>query len=596
MSFDSEAFLQQLLATFRMEAQEHIDSIRAFLLDLEKLEPVDRHPLVEKIFREAHSLKGAARAVDMADVEQLCQSMESIFSKCKRGELALVPDGFDVMHRTVDLVETIVNSESGQGGTEVSTLINILKQIEVGEHAEPLPPSVIESRPNEPSSAPKPKPDAETKTPSSSQEISTTKKDEPPSIAQPPQQTSPKPSKNLPPSTSLPQKKTVTKQSTSETIRISTAKLDGLLLQVEEMLSAKLAAKQRSLELSDAWLQLSLWQKESVKIRAQSYELDKKLTKHKADFSRETASQIENVLAFLKYHDSQLEKMQETISTILQGARQSEHELDTMVDGLLDDMKQILMHPFNLLLDIFPKMVRDLSRTQGKKINLNIEGADIEIDRRILEEMRSPLVHLLRNSVDHGIEPPDVRVANNKPEVGTINISVSQLDATKVKMTISDDGKGIDTLRLKNKAVQQGILTKSAADALSEEEAIALIFQSALSTSQIITEISGHGLGMAIVQEKTQNLGGDIAVVSTKGLGTVFEITLPVTLATFRGVLLQVEGQRFIVPTLNITRVSSVSVEDIKTVENKETIVLDGEVLPVVSMAQVLEFPIKKKD
>lgn len=589
MSFDSEAFLQQLLETFRIEAQEHINNMRTSLLDLEKLEASERHGLVERVFREAHSLKGAARAVDMADVEQLCQSMESIFAKCKQGELALNPDGFDVMHQSVDLVENIVNSESGQGGTEVSALIKTLQSVEAGEYA---------ASTSAPNVAPPPTPEPPKQTseekvsPPTPKKAVEEKKDAPPSKITPPIPSIPEPPKTSPPPAEPPRKKTPkAKSSSGETIRISTAKLDALLLQVQEMLSVKLSAGQRSFELSNVWLQLSVWQKESAKIREQARLLDKKLIKHRDDFSRDTASKIEDVLAFLKYQNTQLDALQTTIGRMLQQSQRGEHDLGTMIDGLLDDMKQILMHPFALLLDIFPKMIRDLSRAQGKKIDLNIEGADIEIDRRILEEMRSPLIHLLRNSVDHGIEAPDERIANNKAETGTINITVSQVDATKVKVTISDDGKGIDTDRLKNKAVQQGILTKSAADALDDEEATALIFQSALSTSKIITEISGRGLGMAIVQEKTQNMGGDIIVASTKGLGTVFEIVLPTTIATFRGVLLEVVEQKFIIPTLNITRVANISAEEIKTVENRETIVLDGEVLPVVSLAQVLELP-----
>lgn len=578
MSFDNEAFLQELLDAFRMEAQEHIDNMRSLLLDLEKLEPAERHDAVEQVFREAHSLKGAARAVDMADVEQICQSMESIFAKCKQGELALAPDGFDVMHNSVDLVETIVNSESREGGTEVSALIETLRKVENGDYAA------------EPSKTPPPKlatPSPEPKTPSKNKAKAEAS---PPSTTVSTQPVKQQPAKSIPkPKVPSNKKKASPKKSPSESIRISTTKLDGLLLQVEEMLSAKLSARQRIVELSNIWLQLSLWQKESAKIREQSRTLDTKLKKNKKDFSHDTATQIEDVLAFVKYQNTQLDAVQKTLDEVLQQAQQHEHDLDIKVDGLMDDMKQILTHPFSMLLDVFPKMIRDLSRAQGKKINLNIEGADIEIDRRILEEMRSPLTHLLRNSVDHGIESPKVRTANHKPEEGTINISVSQVGATKVKMTISDDGSGIDTVRLRKKAVQKGLLTQSAADALDESEAVSLIFQSALSTSKIITEISGRGLGMAIVQEKTHSLGGDIAVVTTKGLGTVFEITLPITLATFRGVLSEVAKQRFVVPTLNVDRVANINANDLETVENRETILLDGEILPVISLRRVLE-------
>lgn len=569
MDFNSEAFLQELLETFRIEAKEHLQSLTTGLLKLEKTERGAQQPLIEGIFRDAHSLKGAARAVDMADIEQLCQAMEDVFACCKRGELTLTPNGFDVLHRTLDAVGDLVDSETGEGGAEITELIKQLQALERGELLEDA--SQLSEMP-----PPPPKPDAPAEQP-------------PPPVAESP---SPEEAPSPPPKPTpkKPIAKPVKKSAAEDTIRIATAKLDSLMLQVEEMLSVKLALHQQYTELRDMVTLLTVWKKMWEKVSPDVREL-KKFATTAGVLPADVARTLERTLEFLAFNSGRLDAIDTTTGHVLQHVNDTGRSLETMVDSLLDDMKQILLHPFSLLLDMVPKMVRDLSRSQGKIVDLEIHGAGVEIDRRILEEMRSPFIHLIRNAIDHGIEKPDEREKKGKPRTGSINISIFQSDANKVKIVLSDDGKGIDVARVKQKAVQQGILTTAEAEVMEDEAAMMLIFHSALSTSPIITEISGRGLGMAIVQEKIHALDGQIAVVSTKNLGTVFEITLPISMATFRGILVQCGKIRVIVPTNSVHRVTRIRRADIKTVEGKDTIVIDGRVMPVVPLRAVLELP-----
>ena len=564
MDFNSEAFLQELLETFRIEAREHLQTLTNGLLKLEKIDPADKPALVEEIFREAHSLKGAARAVDMADIEQLCQAMESVFAACKREAITLSPAAFDVLHRTLDVVTDLVESDSGQGDTEVTALIDALEKIENGEI--PAAPSAEIPPESEPPVTPTakiaPEPPAETPSPA------------PPPSAEP--KPVPKPKK------SPAAKKTHQKTAADDTIRIAVSKLDALMLQAEEMLAVKLELRQQYAELRDMQTFLAIWQKEWKKVEPDIRTLAKITAARTASAPKELQRSLDAVLSFAGYNIERLETFDARIAQMVKQVHRSARSLEVMVDGLLDDMKQVLLHPISLLLDMVPKMVRDLARAQQKEVSLEISGSHIEIDRRILEEMRTPLIHLVRNAVDHGLEPPDVREANGKPRTGTISITVTQPDPSKVKITLADDGGGIDVARVKAKAVQQGILSHAEAEAMGDDAARMLIFHSALSTSPIITEISGRGLGMAIVQEKINNLGGKIVVVSNKGLGTVFEIILPVTIATFRGILTRAGNRHFILPTTHVTRVTRINPRDIKTVENKETILLDGVLLPVV--------------
>lgn len=578
MDFNSEAFLQELLETFRIEAREHLQTLTNGLLKLEKVDPAEKPALVEEIFREAHSLKGAARAVDMADIEQLCQAMESVFAACKREAITLSAGAYDVLHRTLDVVTELVESDSGEGDTEVTELIDALEKIENGEFSDSAPP------PQKPNPEPEPAPAAQSVP---------EPEPAPEPVAPPPPKPKPAPKPASSPAAKKPSaaKKSHSKTAADDTIRIAVSKLDALMLQVEEMLSVKLGLYQQLSDLREMQMFLSIWQKEWKKVEPDARALAKPGGQVSARAPKEFSRSFENLMAFTTFNTGRLDALAANVSQMTRRVHQSTRSLEVMVDGLLDDMKQILLHPFSLLLDMVPKMVRDLARAQQKEVSLEINGAHIEIDRRILEEMRTPLIHLVRNAVDHGLEPPDVREAHGKPRTGTISLTVTQTDASKVKIVLADDGGGIDVARVKAKAVQQGILSQTEADAMDDEAAQMLIFHSALSTSPIITEISGRGLGMAIVKEKINNLGGKIAVASTMGLGTVFEITLPVTMATFRGILVQAANRRFILPTANVVRVTRIDPQKIKTVENKETIQLNGELLPVVSLAETLQLP-----
>jgi len=218
-----------------------------------------------------------------------------------------------------------------------------------------------------------------------------------------------------------------------------------------------------------------------------------------------------------------------------------------------------------------------------------IEGGEVEVDRRILEEMKDPLIHLIRNCIDHGIEKPEEREQQNKPRRGTIKIEVSQLEGSKVQILISDDGRGIDRAKIQASASKLGLTTQPQPDNLSDPEALALIFQSGDSSSALITDLSGRGLGLAIVREKAEKLRGTVTVQSELGGGTGFRVVLPLTIASFRGIPVRVDEALFVIPSTAVERVAHVEKNKIKTVENKETIALDGKTVALVRLADALE-------
>ena len=260
-----------------------------------------------------------------------------------------------------------------------------------------------------------------------------------------------------------------------------------------------------------------------------------------------------------------------------------------MVDNLLGDVKRILLLPFSTLFESFPKLLRDLSRDQGKEADLEISGEEIEIDRRILEEMRIAFIHLLRNAIDHGIEKPEERRKCSKPPRGIIRVVVSRSEGNKVDILLSDDGGGIDLKALKEASLKRGILSAEEAEKLADQEMLPLVFQSGVSTSPIITEISGRGLGLAIVREKVEKLGGQVSIETHLHSGTTFRMILPLTLATFRGVLVTVAERPFVIPTTNVERVVRTRQEEIRTVENRDTLSLGDATVPLVKLSDILE-------
>jgi two-component system chemotaxis sensor kinase CheA len=244
----------------------------------------------------------------------------------------------------------------------------------------------------------------------------------------------------------------------------------------------------------------------------------------------------------------------------------------------------------------FAKAVRDLCYDQGKEAELILRGEQVEMDKRILDEMKDPLTHILRNCVDHGVQSPERRKASGKPERATITLAITQLPGNKLEIAVSDDGAGIDPRNVRESAIQRGLVSPEEAERMSEAEALGLIFRAEVSTSPMITEISGRGLGLAIVRERAEKLGGRVTVESQAGVGTTFRITLPAILATFRGILVETAGRLFVLPTAHVERVGRFTPDEVATVGNRETLSLDGAALALVWLDAVLQLENRKQE
>jgi len=532
-----DEFLKRINATFRIEADEHLNAFSAGLIELEKPQSQERYAeIIETMFREIHSLKGAARSVDKKDVESICHPLESVFSALKRKEIFLTPASFNLFFKIIEsLSKLIAQSDSEQTVTDQQfqrELIRHLKEIVAGNK--------------------------------NTDKIDEPKRSKEKELSDPLEVSS---SEN-PVGSEIPKS---LRPISADTVRIRISKLDPLLLQAEELIQSKKAINQRLLELQEINNYVAGWKVESLKWKEHLTMTSSALWDEWSE-----ASEIN------------LNNLESQLTGLTQLILHDQYNLGSLVNSHLDAMRQILMLPFSSLTEVFPGMVRKISGEQSKEIDFVIKGAELEIDKRILDELKDPLIHLIRNSIDHGIGMPQERVLQNKPPHGTIILAFTVRDGGIVEIMLSDDGNGINKAQLQKAAIKSGYLSSEAAGKLDQKEIQSLIYKSGVSTSPIITDISGRGLGMSIVREKIEKLNGKITLETEENRGTSFRIRLPMSFTTFRGIIIRTNEFFFVLPTMNVERVLKVDPEEIKTVENHDTIRIDDQILSVSGLGEAL--------
>jgi len=260
-----------------------------------------------------------------------------------------------------------------------------------------------------------------------------------------------------------------------------------------------------------------------------------------------------------------------------------------ITDELQEEVMRVRMVPIENVFNKFPRVVRDLSRKAGKKIDLRIYGKETELDRSVTEEIGDPLMHLIRNSVDHGIESPEARVAAGKPETGTVTLSARH-EENQIVITVEDDGGGIDAEKVKASAVQKGTVSAEAAAKMSEREAVDLIFGAGVSTAERITDISGRGVGMDVVRTNIERLNGSVSVSTELGKGSRFEVRMPLTLAIVPSLLVSLAEKTYAVPLSSVTETLRIRKNEIKTIRGRENIQLRGHVLPLLRLGDFFGF------
>lgn len=268
--------------------------------------------------------------------------------------------------------------------------------------------------------------------------------------------------------------------------------------------------------------------------------------------------------------------------------------LERVTTNLHESVMKVRMMPIETVTQKFPRMIRDLSKKLDKKMELVMTGEDTELDRTVIDEIGDPLMHLLRNSADHGLESAEVRAQRGKPEVGTVKLDAYQ-DGNNVIIEVSDDGNGIDVEAVRNKALEKGNITQEQADAMTDKEVIDLLFKPSFSTAKKVTDVSGRGVGLDVVKSKVEALGGDIEVKTQLGEGSTFVIRLPLTLAIIQALMVELGEEKYAISLGSIQTIEDIPVEDIKYVQTKEVINLRGTVIPLIRLDSVLDIESKEK-
>jgi two-component system chemotaxis sensor kinase CheA len=530
----SDKMLKELMTTFQAELDEHLSTLNKGLLALERNPiPDERTNLLTNIFRAAHSIKGGARTVNLKDIETIAHRIEDVLVKIREEGLSLGSQHFDILLEAVDAI-----------GTAMAAHLR-------GEQMPAESMGVVLARLDETLS-------------SSSQALTS------------PTNTPPRPVKDPQPVSSNPIQ-------IDDTIRVKTTKLDALMDGLGELLVMQMRTEKLLGQMKALQERTMHWQKRWRKARPHCNHLRRhSLRTEKTDLSP--------LFDFLERNEQEIKALSAELNTLLNQLTNDRNYLELVTDNLQNGIRNARMLPIATLFDLFPRMVRDLGHNQGKDIVLELEGEETEVDRQALELMKDPLTHLLRNAVDHGIEPPEERLASGKSRHGTLRICAEQR-GNHLVITVSDNGRGLNLNAVRRSAIERGLVPSDKMTDLSEREVIDLIFHSGLSTAGKVSDLSGRGVGLDVVRKNLEQMRGLLQVETEQGLGTTFILILPLTLTTSQVLLVRVAGETVGLPMMNVERILHVNVERVGSIEGGPTIYAEGRPLPLVSLAHVLKLP-----
>ena len=563
-------FERELMAAFAEEAVEHVQGITAGLLALERGErTVDDEPLLVRTYRQAHSLKGAARMVGITPVEHICQAMEGLLSVLKAGTLEPCQEHWDELQRAIGAVERLLQTPEN-GDVDPRALAERLDRLAVakpqGERKS------AQERTQAGAAASKAGLEAGVWDASAVLPVDAAGEfaDAPVPASSAAERSAPRmrrPASGLNGTGGQAAAK-VAGGSADATVRVHVRKLEDLFSRSDELLGAAFAQRARLAEVRSLLSRVAGWRKALE---------DEELTREAPPLGDQVVGMVKSVLA--------------DVRALEQHLAEDCNALDRQVRDLTDSARAVLLQPIVVALEPFHKMVRDLARDQGKLVDVQIDDADISVDRRILEALRDPLTHVLRNSVDHGIELPAERLASGKPKRAQISLTARHLGVDTVELKVCDDGRGLNLDRIQQKAVALGLRDAAELETWTDAERAQLVFASELSTSDTVSHLSGRGLGLAIVARATEGLGGAATVQSTPGQGTCLVMRLPVSLASFRGVVLQVAGQTYVAPSRAVERALHCRADQLGTVSGTDTLAVDGVQLPAHRLQRLLGLP-----
>jgi two-component system chemotaxis sensor kinase CheA len=556
--------LERLLPVFLSEADEHLQQLEQGLLTLERRGPDPE--LVGALFRSAHTLKGSAGALGFGRIAQLTHAMEEALEALRAGRPA---DGLaDLLLECVDALRSL-RHEVADGGerTEVAELLRRLEEWKHGG-AGGLHPVDVWVRLRE---------DCPMRAARALALLRLLREHAQVEEVAPPEEAIARGNLGL--------------EFTARMRAREPESLQELLTGPDvEAVRVMPAAESRD----ERWLDLGPQARGKL---PDDPELTRRASLRTVRVDVERLDRLMNLVGELVVDRIRFQQIAQRLreARLVDGVAEELAEATTHLGRVVSDLQaEVLkarMLPIEHLFSRFPRYVRDLARRAGKRVELVLEGQDTELDRSVIEQIGGPLMHLVRNAIDHGIEPPEERERAGKPAAGRLCLAAFQ-EEEGIVVVVEDDGRGIDTDRVRQKAVALGILSPEAAARLSEEEAVELIFHPGLSTAQAVTEVSGRGVGMDAVRAGVQALGGSVEVETRRGQGTRFLLRLPLTLAIVRALLVSCGGERYALPLAGVQEIVEVPAGRVHRVGPHRTTLLRGAVLPLVSVHEALEIPV----
>ncbi len=381
-------------------------------------------------------------------------------------------------------------------------------------------------------------------------------------------------------------------ESTSiKTLRVDTKKLDKLVNQMGELIITRIKHQKNISELEEILEELNEWKNFNHKSQSFIKYYDKKLMASisAGDFGGVSVFS-KQIYSIFQENAFKIMKLNNRILSLQKSIDEDDTKFNIIVTQLESMVKNIRVLPLATIFHMFPRMIRDISKDTGKKIELLISGSETSADKKVIEEIKTPLMHIIRNSIDHGIETPEERVAAGKPPTGQIHLHAKSLE-NKIIIEVNDDGRGIDLEVIKKRALEKNLITEKELEFLTNEQIMNIIFWSGFSTGKVVTEISGRGLGLDIVQTKISQLNGRVKVFSVVGHGTKISIELPISMSTMKAFIVRSANQLFAMPMTAVKTVMWVESKDIYTRNENKTILLDGKSIQVFELSELLSLP-----
>lgn len=596
--------MSQYLEVFIDESKEHLQTINEQLLELEK--NPDDVAIVNEIFRSAHTLKGMSATMGFEDLANLTHQMENVLDAIRNEKISVTPELLDVIFRAVDDLEAMVVSisEGGDGKRDVTEVVAQLKQIEKGDVvAVPQKSNSTYEQTYDEFEYTILKQSAEQGFHSYEVTIKLRsdcllKAARVFMIFEVIEQIG-EVIKSVPTVEMLEAEQFDDQFVVTVVTKVSQDELQKRIMKVSEVEEVNV----RSVDLRRSVAQdESLEQKVEQKVEQvvdKKQENQEEKTTGKQVSSKTIRVNIErldvlmNLFEELVIDRGRLEQISRELNN------PELHETVERMSRISGDLQNIILNmrmvPVETVFNRFPRMVRQLARDLGKKINLEIIGAETELDRTVIDEIGDPLVHLLRNAIDHGIETPDVRRAKGKPEEGTVKLKAYH-SGNHVFIEIEDDGAGISREKVLKKAISKGIISEQNAANLTDKQVYELIFASGFSTADKVSDISGRGVGLDVVKSTIESLGGSVSIDSEEGVGSIFSIQLPLTLSIISVMLVEIQHEKYAIPLSSIIETAIVKKEDILHAHNQKVIDFRGKVVPLLFLKDIFEVPVVKED